>query len=211
MPKWGIEMVEGTVAEWTIKEGDRVAKGQIVALIETDKITNEMECPLDGDVARLVAQPGDLLPVGALLAVLSEGAASSADIDAFIASFTSAVDGSPAAPAPTAKPAAPAAKPAAAAPAPKPAAPPPPPQITIPAHIAISPGARQRAIALGVDVTKIQGSGRKGRITLQDVEQAAKPAAPAAARGARAARRLSRRAPPPRRAPAWCRSSRRSG
>lgn len=42
MPKWGIEMQEGTISEWVVKEGQSFKKGEIIALIETDKISNEV-------------------------------------------------------------------------------------------------------------------------------------------------------------------------
>ena len=63
MPKWGIEMVEGTIAEWRIAAGDQIKKGQILALIETDKIANDLECELDATVARVVAAAGSVYPV----------------------------------------------------------------------------------------------------------------------------------------------------
>ena len=69
MPKWGIEMTEGTLAEWNIKEGERVAKGQVIAQIETDKIVNEVQAESDVTFVRLLATPGDVYPVGALLGV----------------------------------------------------------------------------------------------------------------------------------------------
>jgi hypothetical protein len=56
MPKWGIEMAEGTVAEWMVREGEPFARGAVLALIETDKITNEVEAEADGCFVRLVAR-----------------------------------------------------------------------------------------------------------------------------------------------------------
>src|SRR5689334_20246288 len=101
MPKWGIEMVEGTVSDWSIAEGDRIVKGQSIALIETGKIANDVEAELDATVARLIAQPGDTLPVGALLAVLATEPASATEVDEFVRSFRAA-PGSAAAAAPAA-------------------------------------------------------------------------------------------------------------
>ncbi|NJO31925.1 MAG: hypothetical protein HC869_01100 [Rhodospirillales bacterium] len=87
MPKWGIEMTEGVIGEWKVAEGQTFAKGDLLALIETDKITNEVEAESDGVMCRIVAAPGDTLPVGALLAVTSASAAAADDVDAFIAAF----------------------------------------------------------------------------------------------------------------------------
>ena len=83
MPKWGIEMSEGTIAEWMVAENEAFAKGAVLTLIETDKITNEVEAEAPGSFVRIIAEAGQTYPVGALLAVLSDGgAASAAEIDA---------------------------------------------------------------------------------------------------------------------------------
>ena len=68
MPKWGIEMVEGTIAEWHVKAGDPISKGQVVALVETDKIANDLEVEYEASVGLIVAEAGSVYPVGALLA-----------------------------------------------------------------------------------------------------------------------------------------------
>ena len=165
MPKWGIEMSEGTIAEWLVEENAPFTKGTVLALIETDKITNEVEAEADGRFVRLIAEAGETYPVGALLAVLSDGAEASADdIEAVVTGFKPAdtgfdgeqSDSAPRSEAPKVE---------------KPAGPSPTP--FIPSGMAISDAARQEAAASGVDVTTITGSGQKGRITLQDVEQAA--------------------------------------
>ena len=176
MPKWGIEMTEGTLAEWKLEEGAAFSRGQLLCLIETAKITNEVEAEWDGVLARvLVPAGGDAQPVGALLAVLAQPGTSDADIDAFIAGFRPA-DASVAArggsaPAPEA---APASAPTAAPPAPKP----------LLTNRAISPEARKLAEASGLDIEPITGSGRDGRITLQDVQQALRPPVTPALAGA---------------------------
>ena len=176
MPKWGIEMTEGTLAEWKLEEGAAFSRGQLLCLIETAKITNEVEAEWDGVLARvLVPAGGDAQPVGALLAVLAQPGTSDADIDAFIAGFRPA-DASVAArggsaPAPEA---APASAPTAAPPAPKP----------LLTNRAISPEARKLAEASGPDIEPITGSGRDGRITLQDVQQALRPPVTPALAGA---------------------------
>lgn len=160
MPKWGIEMAEGTIAEWGVAEGQRFTRGTVLALIETDKITNEIEAEADGCFVRLIAGPGETHPVGALLAVLSDGDdASEAEIAEVIANFRQADTSFGDDPSPSA--------PSAPVHVHKPPA--------IPDGMSISPMARAAAQARGVDVTILAGSGRKGRITAQDVDQAAKP------------------------------------
>jgi pyruvate dehydrogenase E2 component (dihydrolipoamide acetyltransferase) len=87
MPKWGLAMEEGTLTSWLVEDGSRIEKGQEIAEIETTKIANVFESPASGIVRRLVAKQGDVLPVGALLAVLAPLAVSDADIDGFVAGF----------------------------------------------------------------------------------------------------------------------------
>lgn len=165
MPKWGIEMAEGTIAEWMVAENAPFAKGTVLTLIETDKITNEVEAEKDGRFVRIIAQAGQTYPVGALLAVLSDGGeASAAEIDALVAAFRPSdagfdPDGPVAAPAPAdAQPV-------------TPAAPPP-----LPPGVSASPVAIAEAQRMGVDLNQVQGSGRNGRIFAQDVHQAGRPA-----------------------------------
>ena len=168
MPKWGIEMTEGVVADWMVGEGVPFRKGDILALIETDKITNEVEAEADGMFPRLVAQKGGTYQVGELIAVLAgpDEAPSSEEVDAFVAGFTPAntqVASKAAGKAPPPKPAeTPKAAPAKAA-------------ARVPADANISPAARILAEDEGVDITGISGSGPNGRITFQDVQQASLP------------------------------------
>ncbi len=87
VPKWGLAMEEGAIVEWHVKEGDRVSEGDDLVDIETTKITNVCEAHREGVIKRIVAQPGQTLPVGALIAVMAEGEVSDADIDAFVTTF----------------------------------------------------------------------------------------------------------------------------
>lgn len=87
MPKWGLEMREGTVTGWLVDEGSRIEVGQPIVDVETDKISNAVEAADPGLLRRRVAQEGQTLPVKALLAVLAEPEVSDADIDAFIAAY----------------------------------------------------------------------------------------------------------------------------
>jgi pyruvate dehydrogenase E2 component (dihydrolipoamide acetyltransferase) len=87
MPKWGLAMEEGTLNAWLTTKGSSVVKGQEIAEIETTKITNAFESPHSGLVRRLVAQVGDVLPVGALIAVLAPSSVSEPELDAFVGGF----------------------------------------------------------------------------------------------------------------------------
>ena len=87
MPKWGIEMEEGTITAWLIEEGSTVEKGTDLIDIETSKIVNTLECPYSGTLARCLAAVDDTLTVGALLGVIAEPEVSSDEVDAFISTF----------------------------------------------------------------------------------------------------------------------------
>ena len=87
MPKWGLEMREGTIAGWLVEVGDRITVGMPVLDVETDKISNAVEAPDAGLLRRKVAKDGETLAVRALLGVLAEPEVSESDIDAYIANF----------------------------------------------------------------------------------------------------------------------------
>lgn len=87
MPKWGLEMREGTIAGWLVDEGTRITVGRPIVDVETDKISNAVEAPDPGLLRRKVARDGQTLPVKGLLAVLAEPDVSDAEIDSFITSY----------------------------------------------------------------------------------------------------------------------------
>jgi pyruvate dehydrogenase E2 component (dihydrolipoamide acetyltransferase) len=87
MPKWGLSMKEGTVNEWLVEEGAAIGVGAEILEVETDKITGVVEAADPGTLRRKVAQPGQTLPVKALLGVLAEAGVSDQEIDAFVAGY----------------------------------------------------------------------------------------------------------------------------
>jgi pyruvate dehydrogenase E2 component (dihydrolipoamide acetyltransferase) len=193
MPALSPTMEKGNLAKWLKKEGDKVKSGDVIAEIETDKATMEVEAVDEGTIAKIVVPEGTQdVPVNDVIAVL---AGDGEDVKAAGAGAASAPQKAapgaetPAAakPAPTAAPAAaPAAKPAAAAPAPQAAAP--APQTNGHARTFSSPLARRLAKEAGIELTRINGSGPHGRVIARDVEEAksgkglkAPAAAPAAA------------------------------
>lgn len=175
MPALSPTMEEGTLAKWLVKEGDTVNSGDVIAEIETDKATMELEAVDEGVIGKIVVADGtEAVKVNSLIAVLLEDGESADDISSAPA----------AAAAPTAE-AAPVAAAAPAAAAPAPAA----PKAADGGRIFATPLARRIAADKGLDLSQVQGSGPHGRIIKADVEGAtAKPAAaPAAATPAAAA------------------------
>jgi pyruvate dehydrogenase E2 component (dihydrolipoamide acetyltransferase) len=87
MPKWGLAMQEGMVAKWHVAEGDEIKKGQEIVDIETSKIANVFESPIDGTLRRLVVGEGETVPVAYLIAAVAPASVGDADVDAFIEDF----------------------------------------------------------------------------------------------------------------------------
>lgn len=80
LPKWGLTMEEGTVSEWRKQEGDAVAEDEIIADVETDKITNELPAPASGIIAKILVAAGETVEVGTVLAVIAADEAEAAHI-----------------------------------------------------------------------------------------------------------------------------------
>jgi pyruvate dehydrogenase E2 component (dihydrolipoamide acetyltransferase) len=178
MPKLSDTMTVGTLAKWLKKEGDVVKAGDMLAEVETDKATMELECFFDGTILKIYAPGGSQVALGApLCAIGKPGEAAPAPAPKAPAAPAAA---SPApAPAPAPADVAASAPAAVAAPAPTPA-----PAPTAAGRIKATPLARKVAAAKGIDLARVQGSGPGGRIRRADVLAAAAAPAPAAARAA---------------------------
>jgi len=87
MPKWGLAMTEGMVNTWSVDENAQVSTGDEICEIETSKLANMFECPVSGPLRRRVAVEGEMLPVGALIAVVADESVSDDEVDAFVAEF----------------------------------------------------------------------------------------------------------------------------
>ncbi|MEL7602522.1 MAG: dihydrolipoamide acetyltransferase family protein [Bacillota bacterium] len=178
MPKLGLSMEEGTIDAWLVSEGSPVKKGQDIAEISSEKLTNTVTAPEDGVLAKIVVKQEDTVPVGALIAIIAaSGEAVSAPGEA--AAATSAVKQD--APAPAAQAVAPAA---------------------IAAEVRITPRAKKIAEEKGLAYAHIKGTGIGGAITIDDLRRFGKPIAaalavsPAAAPAAPAAQPVASAAQP---------------
>ncbi|WP_027170311.1 biotin/lipoyl-containing protein, partial [Mesorhizobium sp. WSM3224] len=175
MPALSPTMEEGNLSKWLVKEGDKVAPGDVIAEIETDKATMEVEAVDEGTVAKLVVPAGtEGVKVNALIAILAgegEDAGAAAKSGAAAAPKAEAAKAdAPKAEAPKEAP-----KPAAAAAAPAPAKAEPAPAANGHAagdRVFASPLARRIAKDAGVDVAAVIGSGPHGRVVKVDVEAA---------------------------------------
>lgn len=179
MPALSPTMTEGTVAKWLMKEGDEVKAGDVLAEIETDKATMEVEAVDEGTLGKIVVPEGtEGVPVNDVIAVLLEEGEDKAALAAAPAKAAT-------------KPAPPAPAPQAPAPAPAPAAQSAPPAVAPPAtdtaparvdgeRITASPLARRMALQAGLDLAALRGSGPNGRVIKRDIESAISGGAPAA-------------------------------
>ncbi|MEP1208035.1 MAG: pyruvate dehydrogenase complex dihydrolipoamide acetyltransferase [Rhizobiaceae bacterium] len=189
MPALSPTMEEGNLAKWLVKEGDTVSAGDVIAEIETDKATMEVEAVDEGVVAKiLVAEGTEGVKVNAVIAVLAEDGEEVGDVDVSGEAPAAAAPAAAAAEAeaPAAAPAASEA-PAAATPAATPA---PASEVSSGERVFATPLARRIAEQGGLDISAVSGSGPHGRIVKADVEAAlasGMTSAPAAAATAAAA------------------------
>ena len=144
MPSLGADMEAGTLVEWLVKAGDNVKRGDIVAVVETQKGAIEIEIFNNGVVSELAVPVGQRVPVGTVLAWIDGKA-----------------EGAPVRPPPPL---------VQAVPAPPPT---PLPPSAPSGRLQISPAARRRAAERGVDVQQIKGTGLGGAVTIADVEATA--------------------------------------
>ena len=177
MPALSPTMTDGKLAKWHKKEGDAVESGDVIAEIETDKATMEIEAVEEGVLGKiLVAEGTEEVPVNQVIALLLEDGE---DVSALEGALEEAAE----APAPATASAAPAAAPAPAAAAPTPApAPAPAPAGPAPqaagGRVLASPLARRLAAERGLDLSRVTGTGPRGRIVKRDIEGAPAGMAP---------------------------------
>lgn len=149
MPKLGLTMTEGLLASWRVAPGDTVATGDVLFVIETEKIATEIEAQHPGRIGAILVPEGETVPVGAALATWAEGEGSA----------TSASSATAAQSAPQARPAA---VPAVARPI----------SGRNGVRIVATPLARRVARQNGIALERLSGSGPQGRIKVKDVEAA---------------------------------------
>ena len=194
MPALSSTMTEGKIVEWLKQPGDKVARGESVLVVESDKADMDVESFQDGYLAAVLMPAGSTAPVGETIGLIVE-------TEAEIAEAKAKAPSAPAAAAPAQAPPAPAPSPAPTAsaptPAPTPVAPAPVSAVVNDGRIVASPRAKKLATQMGVDLATVRGSGPHGRIQAEDVEKAtgqpisvprvAEGTAPAASTGSAAA------------------------
>ena len=151
MPILTADMAAGTLVAWRRKPGDRLSRGDVIAVVETDKGLIDVEVFTAGVLERILVQPGATVPTGTVLAIIGDEAGAGM-------------------PAPAAPPPAPPPRKAVA----------PRMEAAPPGRLRISPLARKLAAELGVDASKVRGTGPGGTIRREDIEAAAaaRPVAP---------------------------------
>lgn len=142
MPKLGLTMTEGMLAEWRVKRGDRVSAGDVIFVVETDKIANEVEAPADGEIREIIVEAGTTVPVGTAIARWT-GPGIQAEAPAPGASTPATTQG----PALEARNT----------------------SVSTSSRVVATPLARRLGRQFGIDLTTIAGSGPRGRIKAADV------------------------------------------
>lgn len=147
VPTLGESVTEATVGQWLKKPGDAVKADEPIVSLETDKVAVDVPAPVGGTLGDIIAKEGDTVNVGALLAMINEGAAAAA------------APAAPTAPAPAAKAEAATPAPAASSPADEEEG----------GNLTLSPAVRRLVLEHGLDPSKIKGTGKDGRLTKDDV------------------------------------------
>ena len=169
MPKLSDTMTVGVIAAWHKKKGDKVKSGDILAEVETDKATMELESWFDGVLLYTAVEPGGGVPVGDLIAIVGK---EGEDVSSILSTYQSKSSAAPAAePVVEAASAAPALAATASAVAPKAAEVVASPQSeSADGRIKASPLAKAMAKEKGIDLARVNGSGEGGRIVKKDVD-----------------------------------------
>ena len=155
MPKLGFDMAEGTLVRWVKAEGETINKGEVLAEIETDKATVEVESTFSGVIYRHLVEQGSIVPVGAPISVIAQPGEEVKDLPEIEGSEGSTKEEKPA----------PAAQAAATG-----AAPTAPAALDDSGRLTASPLARRMALERGIDLRLLRGSGPGGRIVKRDLE-----------------------------------------
>jgi 2-oxoglutarate dehydrogenase E2 component (dihydrolipoamide succinyltransferase) len=163
VPVLGESITEATLGQWLKKPGEAVAADEPIASLETDKVAVEVPAPVAGVMGAYAVEEGATVNVGAVIGSIEAGSGA-------------ATPPSPPTAAPAAKP-----EPVATAPAPAPA------PVSESSDLPLSPAVRRLVLELGIDPSKIKGTGKDGRLTKEDVLAAAKTAPAEAAAAAAAA------------------------
>ena len=166
MPSLGADMDAGTITQWLVKPGDAVKRGDIVAVVETDKADVEVEIFEGGVLGEILVPEGEKVAVGTPLAIVRAAIAEQPRPPLPPEPVPQPEPVPPPEPVPLPEP----------VPAPEPVPPPEPPMPEPASHEVHSPVVRRLAAKLGVDLTRVTGTGPDGAVTRHDVETAAAPA-----------------------------------
>jgi len=153
MPKLGLTMTEGLIVEWKKKEGDQVKKGEILFILETEKVTFEVECPEDGVLAKIVVQEKDTVPIGTVVAYLLRPGEILSDLKEVKETPIKEEEKVVAVPTVEVTPIHPG-------------------QVQREGRVKASPYAKKIAKSYNIDISSVHGSGLGGRIHRDDVERA---------------------------------------
>ena len=170
MPQLGETVTEGTVAQWLKKPGDHIEKYEAFVEVSTDKVNAEVPAPVSGVLREIIVSEGQTVPTGAPIAVIEEVGAAAESGGGYPEPVAEHVLS---APTPLRS----------SAPASTPAASPPrqPQQLPRTNGIGVSPAVRKLAREHNVDLARVHGTGANGRITAQDIMNAARTPGPSAA------------------------------